>query len=213
MTKPGWATAIGVIMIMFGGCGAFDKIGDINSDKITLMMDQAMDESMNEAYKNQDSIKTIKYEEIDSNGLEGLSILTDSIVVDSMNNVDMPATMKQAFNISDYRKTWLKRFGYMGLIIALLFVIGGIMLLSTKKFTIPIVLSAIALSLAFGIFQYFIYSADSGSGKWIGIGENIGIAFGVIVDIILLIVVSVSDKAYFKPAHQLTEDYYDDDQL
>jgi len=216
MSKPGWTTIVGILMLLIGGCGAFDKIGEINSDKFVNVLDNAMENSMEENKKrradNSDSIKQIKYEEMDSADRKGLSILTDSIVVDSLNNVDMEATFKSALNVSDYRKKWMVRFGWAGLIVALLFILGGVLLLASKKYTIQVVLGTLALSLFLAAFQVFIYSSDDSSGKWIGVGANIGIAISAFVDMILLIIVGVSDKSYFKPM-QITEDYYDDDQL
>lgn len=216
MSKPGWTTVVGILMLLIGGCGTFDKIGEINSDKFVNAFDMAMENSMDESKKrrteNSDSIKQVKLSDLDSADRKGLSILTDSIVVDSLNNVDMEATMKSVLNISDYRKKWMVRFGWAGLVVALLFVLAGVLLLASKKYTIQIVLGTLALSLLLAVFQLFIYAGDDSTGKIIGIGANIGIAFSIFIDLILLIVVMVSDKSYFKPVH-ITEDYYDDDQL
>lgn len=214
MSKPGWATVMGIILILFGGCGAMNRVGEINSDKLTSIFEEAMEESSKENRKatRSDSIRSIKYEDMDSADKKGLSILSDSIVVDSLDNVDIEATMKQAFSFSDYRKKWIIRFGWIGLILSILFIVGGIMLLATKKYTIQVVLFAIAFSMTINILRFLIFSADTGTGKLIGVGANIGIAFSFVIDIIMLILILVSDKTYYKGV-EVNEDYYDSDQL
>lgn len=216
MTKPGWATVMGVILILFGGCGAMNRVGEINTEKFTDIFDQAMEESSKKNEERRatrsDSTASIKFEELDSTEKERIIMFSDSIVVDSLDNLNIEATMKQAFGVSDYRKTWLMRLGWVGLIVSLLFIVGGIMLLATRKYTIQVVLFAIAFSMTINILRFLIFSADTGTGKMIGVGANIGIAFSFVIDIIMLILVLVSDKTYYKGV-EVVEDYYDNDQL
>lgn len=216
MKRPGWAIAIGIIMLLFGGCGAFNRAGDLMLPELT----ELMNESMVEAQKGYDdgtigvtvdSVDTKngkKLEDLSADEKKMLDMFSDTILVDENNNVDMDATMQNSIKISDYRQTWIVRFAYIGLFIAVLFILGGIMLLGYKKYTIKIVITAIALSMVSNILQIIIYAADKDSGSIIDTFGNIGIYFSLALDILLMILILVLDKTFFRPT-VITEDYYD----
>jgi len=216
MKRPIWAIIVGVFMLLFGGCGALSKVGDIKTPEMMELVNETIDEAEanskantdSEIEEEGDSIQQTKVTELTDDEKKILEMFSDSVEVDSMQNVDFETTMKNSFKFSEYRQTWMVRFGYMGLVVALLFLIGGIMLLASRKYTIPVVLTTLAVSLAFGILQLAIYAADVGTGKMIGNLSSIGIYFSIALDIVFLIIVMVCDKTYFQPA-KVIEDYYD----
>ena len=219
MKRPGWAIAVGIIMLLFGGCGAFNRTTEIMMPDINAMMEESISDAKNdidseldpEKAARRDSVKASnakKIGDLSEKDRKILDMISDTILVDDDNNIDMEATILQTSFISDYRKTWMVRFGYIGLFIAILFIVGGIMLLGFKKNTIPIVIAAIALSMVVNIFQIFIYNADNESGSLIGTFSNIGFYVSLAFDILLLILVLVLDKSFFKPS-TIQEDYYD----
>ena len=216
MKRPTWAIIVGVFMLLFGGCGALGKVGDIKTPEMMELVNETIEEAEasyeananSETEEEGDSIRQTKVTELSDDEKKILEMISDSVEVDSMQNVDFETTMKNSFKFSEYRQTWMVRFGYMGLVVALLFLIGGIMLLASRKYTIPVVLTTLAVSLAFGILQLAIYAADVGTGKMIGNLSSIGIYFSIALDIVFLIIVMVCDKTYFQPA-KVIEDYYD----
>lgn len=216
MKRPTWAIVIGIFMLLFGGCGALSKIGDIKTPEMVDLMNESFEEIEANAKEDmdeetlevRDSMRKKNVNELSEDEKKMMELFSDSIQVDSMQNVDFESTMKSAFNISEYRQTWMVRFGYIGLAVAILFLIGGIMLLASRKYTIPVVLSVFAISMAFGIFQLVIYAADTETGKMIGKLGSIGIYFSIALDIIFLIMVMVFDKTFFRPT-EVIEDYYD----
>jgi len=218
MKRPTWAIIVGVFMLLFGGCGALSKVGDIKTPEMMELVNETIEEAEANSKANTDSeieeeeegdsIQQTKVTELTDDEKKILEMFSDSVEVDSMQNVDFETTMKNSFKFSEYRQTWMVRFGYMGLVVALLFLIGGIMLLASRKYTIPVVLTTLAVSLAFGILQLAIYAADVGTGKMIGNLSSIGIYFSIALDIVFLIIVMVCDKTYFQPA-KVIEDYYD----
>ncbi len=233
MKRPGWAIAVGILMLLFGGCGALNRAGDLMLPEITELMNESVVE-VNNNYDNDDTVSdmdiddvndldgipdvelldtlssknTKKVEDLSEEDKKILDLLSDTILLDENSNVDFEATMQNTVFISDYRKTWKTRFAYIGMFIAVLFIIGGIMLLGFKKYTIQVVLTTIALSMANNIFQIIIYAADADSGSLIGTISNFGIYVSLAFDILLLILVLVLDKTYYKPVVAI-EDYYD----
>lgn len=203
MQKPGWATFIGIFMLLIGGCGALDNFGDMNADKILEMQSEMMDEI--ESGKGKADTITL-----DSISAKQLTMFGDSIVKDSMDNVDVNKTLKSMFKISDYRIEWTKKFAYIGLFISLIFALSGIFYLTRKKYTIQLSIAVLALSLAVGIFQFIIFRADSESSKMVSNIGNFEIYWSIFLDIILLVTIMVLDKSYYNEP-EMREDYYDTD--
>ncbi len=218
MHKPTWATVLGVFMLLFGGCGGCNHAGSIMSKGFLGAYDQAFenvefDASSPDSLYEGENKKLRHIDEIDSSSLKTFEMLADTIIIDSDNNVNIQETMMEAFKLSDYRKTWIVRFGYIGLFISFLFLLSGILLLASREYTIQVVLLTLAASISFGIFQLFINAADVGTGHTIKKWGNVGIYFSLFLDILLLIIFLVLDKSYYKKSQAVMEDYYDDDVL
>ncbi len=88
------------------------------------------------------------------------------------------------------------RFGYIGIVISLLYALGGILLLTPKRFSIKVVYAALILSILFSVTQTIVLTSDSESG-FIAMSKGFSQIFGIIVDIILLSVVFASDKEVY----------------
>ena len=206
MQKPGWATFIGIILLLIGGCGAINDLGDINADKMLEFQAEFMDEIENEAFE--DARDTIKAEDLDSSDQKIIEMFGDTIVRDSTDQVDVKETLQGIMKFSDYRIMWTQRFGYIGLFISILIAISGILFLSRRKPTIPFSITILAVSMAFGVFQYIIFSADSGTSNMIATATNFGIYGSIFIDMVLLITIMVLDKSYYGD-QGIAEDYYD----
>jgi uncharacterized membrane protein YozB (DUF420 family) len=207
MERPGWATIVGIIMLLIGGCGAFDNIGEMNVDQMKEMKNIiSMDVQAGKA-KASDS-DTTALSDIDSSNQEVLKFFGDSIVKDSNQQVDIVKTMESMVQMSDYRIKWIKTFAYIGIFISILFIVSGILFLSQRKWVIQTALITLAVSLLVGIFQFIIFKADEGTSNLIHTFGNVEIYAGIFIDIVLLIMIMVLDKSFYNDAYY-KEDFYD----
>lgn len=206
MERPGWAIALGIIMLLMGGCGAYNDYQNIHVEKIMNMKDKIIKQIDEDHERNMK--KTTNMESRDTTQFQNDSLFGEPLVKDSLNNADIGKTFETFFDFSDYRLLWTKRCGYIGLFVSFLFLIGGLLFLLGKKYVVPIIISILAISIAFGIFQILIFSADPGSGKMLQKLGNLGYYVSIFIDILILIIFMVVDKSFFKK-QELVEDYYD----
>lgn len=216
MSKPTWVIVYAIFMFLVGGCSLFNDIGDLNIDKLEALQDEIIDVKVNANVSiNGDNIKsdtfqtkldTMSEAKIDTMNQRLSKILGDTLARDEDGNVDMQATLKKATVISDYRKVWTKRFAMISMVISILFIIGGIFLLRKNKITVPFIITVLSTSMAFGLFQFFIYKADEASGSLIAATGKFEVIFSIVVDVMLLIVFMVLDKSYYTE-EKYTEDF------
>jgi len=207
MEKPGWATFIGIIMLLIGGCSVVDNLGDMGADKLLELQDEISDEI--QTIDNVTiQIDTSESGTIDSSDVQFIKMFGDSIVKDSNDNVDVKETFKNIIKISPYRIKWIKTFARVGMIVSAMFLISGIFFLSRKKYVIQLALLTLAISLGFEFFQIIIFRADADTGKMISTFSNAEIYLGMFIDVALLICIMVLDKSFYNE-DELNEDYYD----
>jgi hypothetical protein len=207
MKTPTWAIVVGICLILFGGCSVTKSIQATKVPDI-LAMQQKMMEKMSTDTSTSDSLSNL----LDSlgNSLDSLSnssgrisnsldSLSSSTFKDAPNPEmfeNLAEGMKEMFAMSEFAKTWTVRFGYIGIFVAFLYILSGVFLLLKKEFSIKLVYVALATSIAFGIIESAVLASDTGSGlisKTMGVGN----IFGIIIDIILLIVVATADKTAY----------------
>lgn len=83
-------------------------------------------------------------------------------------------------------------------------IVIGVFLLLKKPFSIPLVYIALTASMVVTLAQYMVLSSDS-SGGILAAVTGTGQLFGIIIDLVLLIVVITVDKsAYNQVASQNT---------
>lgn len=199
MPRPTWGTIVGVIFILMAIFGIFTAIQDINVRHLNAMVGAVMDEMTTEGIQDVPAP--------DSTDLEILTMLGDSLVVDSTGTVDFASTIKSFSKISEYRMVWMIRLGYTHIILSLFFLLSGILLFRKSKLTVPLSLTTLALAIALGIFKIMIYAGDVETGKMISFGENVSIYFGIFIYILLLITVMVCDKTYYQESGPAKEHY------
>lgn len=189
MKTPTWAYVIGIMMMLFGGCSITGDLQSINSPNMLEMQHKMMEGMTGEA----DTI------EMDSIGLNINNTIGNSNSGSSEQQVfkNMAKTMKEMFYVSEFTKKWMVRFGYIGLFFSILYVFAGIFLLVKKTFSIELAYLALALSILFSVIQSIVLSSDS-SGGYISLTSGFSQIFGIIIDIILLVVILVSDKTAYK---------------
>lgn len=224
MKTPTWAVVVGIILMLFGGCGLMKHSQAIVMPEMLDMQQKMMEntvkviEKSEETYpdwEEEDELDSI-YEENETSNQSGFENEEDSL--DLYNEVlsfektqkekrleaakDLTKNMKEIFSISSFNRKWTVRFGYVGLIVCAIYLLAGAVLVNQKIFAIKFVFFALGLSLLFSIVQMMVLAGDTGNG-FIGKIGAYGNIFGITIDVILIIVFSVIDKSdYMKPSVQ-----------
>lgn len=224
MKTPTWAVVVGIILMLFGGCGLMKHSQAIVMPEMLDMQQKMMEntvkviEKSEETYpdwEEEDELDSI-YEENETSNQSGFENEEDSL--DLYNEVltfektqkekrleaakDLTKNMKEIFSISSFNRKWTVRFGYIGLIVCAIYLLAGAVLVNQKIFAIKFVFFALGLSLLFSIVQMMVLAGDTGNG-FIGKIGAYGNIFGITIDVILIIVFSVIDKSdYMKPSVQ-----------
>ncbi len=177
MKTPTWAIVVGIFLMLFGGCSVTKSIQAINMPDM-LEMQTKMMEKMTQ------------------------SSSTDSITNNSVNEQaevfqGMAEGMQEMFAMSEFTKTWTVRFGYLGIIVAIAYIFSGIFLMVRRDFSIKLAYGALVLSMIFSVIQSMVLASDS-SGGFISKAAGFGNSFGIILDLILLVVIVAMDKSAFE---------------
>lgn len=209
MKPPTWAYVIGILMLLFGGCGVIQDYQNIHAPKFLEMGEGIVDEIEREIEEDireerieakkeyeEHSSESVKSEEEMDSSQESSSEseeMTSSEDEESHDGQEELEMVKNILNVSDYYKTWMVRFGYIGIVISVLFILAGIFLMIPKKFSISLAYGVLGLSIIVGIIQYIIFSQDDSSGM-VTMFSGLSVIFSVVVDFILLAVIVASDK-------------------
>ena len=185
MKTPTWGTAIGIVMIVFGGCGALNDIKAISMPEELAKQKELM----------KDKMKEERSASQDSPGTES----TDSIANTTTENEEeisffgKKQSVDEILDLSEFTKTWIVRFGYIGAFVSLLYMLGGVFLLVRKPFSINLVYAALVISIFCSGAQAAVLTSSSSLGI-IAITTGLSQIFGIIIDIVLLAIVFSSDK-------------------
>ncbi|WP_456461301.1 hypothetical protein [Reichenbachiella sp.] len=180
MKTPTWAIVVGIFLMLFGGCSVTKSIQAINVSDILEIQSQMM-EKMSQS---------------------SLGESTDSLAVSSSDKQleafrGMAAGMQEMFKMSEFTKIWTIRFGYLGILVAIAYVLSGIFLMLKKPFSIKLAYGALIFSIVFSAIQSIVLASDS-TGGWISKSAGFGNSFGIILDLILLVVIVAMDKSAFE---------------
>jgi len=198
MKLPSWALVVGVCLILFGGCSISSNIGKINSpdafefqeglmDSMKDVVEKSMDEAMDEAEK-------------DSVFSETISKLKDEPGMEIIE--EMAGGIENLFTISEFTKIWTVRFGYIGVAIAIIYLLSGVILFLRKSFSIKFVLFALGISIIFSIVESIVLSSGA-QNFLLSISAGFGNIFSIIIDVILLVVILANDKrSYFNTVEE-----------
>ncbi len=202
MSLPTWATVIGVVMLLFGGCGVLQNVQKINipgalnemslefediEDEISKELGRANEDLASEE-DNNDSLSTEvirDYEPLSSEDSAGIAMFEG--VFGSLDNM---------LTFSDYYKRWIVRLGIIGLIASVFYAIAGLLIIMGKKYGAKLCIAALVASTASVIFQIVIITFDKESGFAAKAG-NLTNYLVIFTNIILFIIIMASDKSYF----------------
>ena len=197
MKRPGWATTVGVMMILFGGCGASQDFKQIFTEELM----EFQNDMIVEIETNTDEI------EMDSTELAVLEKLSGM----EQDSLESPLTaadhMKNLTHIPESDLAKLKLHGYIGMVVSILYALAGLLFIIRKKHVLTFAYSMLVISLLFTAYQYIDIS-KFGVAKILKIGLEFSILFGGLLDIILLIILAFVDKTFFKENID-KGDYYD----
>lgn len=179
MKIPTWAIVIGICLMLFGGCSVSKNIQAINMPSL-LEMQQNMITKMHgmDTVTSQDTLATAPG------------------VGDAEAFKNIAEGMTEIFKVSEFAKTWTVRFGYIGLFVATLYILSGVFLLLKRSFSIQLVYIALVTSIVFSGIQSLVLASDP-SGGLISKTAGFGNIFGIIVDIVLVVVIVAIDKTTY----------------
>ena len=199
MKLPTWALIVGIMMLLFGGCGALNNVQKIYTSEFLENTELISEIS--------ESIEADIEDDINDAVLKVDTLESGEIVVDSseFKQVERVKNMVDGmFNVSDFYKKWIKIIGIVGTVAAIIYAIAGLILLLGKRYSIKVAYAAIAVSLASAIFQLIIYSVDDSSGL-IAMSSRLGVYFVIIMNIILGVIIVASDKTFFEEQEFIEE--------
>ncbi len=155
MKTPTWGTVIGIIMIFFGGCGALNDMKTISMPEELARQKELMKSTVAEKEVEKDSVR---YGNIDS--LTSTSTKDD----EEISFFGKKQSVEEMLELSAFTKTWIVRFGYIGVFASLLYLLGGIFLLIKKTFSIKLVYAALIISILCSGAQTAVLTSSSSSG-------------------------------------------------
>lgn len=214
MKTPTWGVVIGILMILFGGCSVMN---DINAIRMPAMLEkqkaifhEKMEERKNEERDEdteQEEDKDDEYADEDAELEEEYDDGTDQdtineddgsfhfeIDTDEDDPDEAIEKVENILNLSEFTKTWIVRFGYIGVVVSALYLLAGVFLLIPKKFSIKLAYTALILSIVVSGVSAVVLTTDSSSTGFIGLFTGFSQIFGVIIDIVLLAIIFASEK-------------------
>jgi Na+-translocating ferredoxin:NAD+ oxidoreductase RnfD subunit len=197
MKTPTWAIIVGILMMLFAGCNLLGDIQRVNAPRL-LDMQESMFTQIT---------KTIEEAEHEVAEEPFIIVHEDSTLIeeepmiaiknDTMGLTQLTESFSQMLHVSDYMKKWMVRLGYMGMVVSVIYFLGGLFLLIKKKFSIKLVYGAIGLSIVFAVFKSIINTMDDSAGL-ISVFGNFGNYWSIFIDVILLVIVVASDKSAYE---------------
>jgi hypothetical protein len=190
MKRPTWGTVIGVLMMAFGGCSVLNNIQAIS-------LPAKLDEKKAEFHKKMEEKKANKPDTLITAETDSLTLLGDSSGTKKYKAEKKFDLAKNVLDMPESTKTWIVRFGYMGIIVAILYGLGGVYLLIPKKFSVKLAYGVLILSIAFTAAKTIVLLSPGSASGVIALTMGGTQLFSILIDIVLLSVVFASDKEFY----------------
>lgn len=107
---------------------------------------------------------------------------------------NVPKAFSDMFSVSDHTKLWTKRFAWIGLIINMVFIAGGIWMLMMKKWSPRLAMVILTVSILTSVARILIITGDTETGFFAKVSW-LGDIWSIILDLGLLITLLVVDKS------------------
>ena len=188
MKTPTWATFTAIMMIVFGGCSIVNDIKSITLPGMLEKQKGVIKEKMEEARAHaiEDSIKNAE-------APDSVSRAENDDDDDEESFGEKQKKVEEAMKLPEFSKIWIVRFGYVGLVSAALYILGGIFLLVRRNFSIKLAYAVLIVSIITSAAQAIVLTSGSSSGI-IALTTGLGQLVGIALDIILIAVIFASDK-------------------
>ncbi|MBS1593958.1 MAG: hypothetical protein JST76_08640 [Bacteroidetes bacterium] len=193
MKTPTWAYIVGILMMLLGGCSTIKNC--------QLILTPVLLENQKAMMKGLVPMVSVRVDTT-TQTLGDSSITVIEKTRSPLGNKEMIQNMEKMFYMSDFQKTWIVRLGYIGFIPSLIYIVGGLFLLIKRRFSIKLACSALILSALFSVIRTVVLLKDASIG-FIAMSSSFGMIFGVIMDVILLIIILASDRSYYLPRQEV----------
>lgn len=171
MKRPTWATVIGVLGIIFGCLGV---LGSIQFALTPMMMEF------------QEKMLAIMQQTMEAEAAENGS---DVAVADMM------AMMEQLWDLPEWYASFCVAAGMISAVVAGLYIFASIRLLQVHPSAVGTFYLAMGLSIAMALVIVLMSIAAS---SMMAIAMGMGGMFGIVIDVVLLIVVATADKRAYR---------------
>ena len=119
---------------------------------------------------------------------------------DKLNEID--EHLDELLILSDNARRWLLRFAYMGLVVSLFYIVAGAFLFIKKPYSPNVALLVLGIGIVFSLVQSTIMFTQGGMNLTTLLRGTTHI-FALIFDVIMLIVVAVSNKEAYLNAKRI----------
>ncbi len=188
MKIPTWAYVAGIWMILIGGCSLLSDYHSINIREINQTQQALMQGFTKSMETENDSISRAKMNST-------LTILTGE--KDTTQNKSFEETIESMIELSEETIELTITYAYIGLIIYLIYTLSGILLMVRTRVSIPLAIGILIISIAFVLIQSFVLTEHYGSGLIARFAKG-GYYFGILLDVIILIIILAGNKSYYK---------------
>ncbi len=204
MKVPAWGKTLAILGIIFG---AFGVIG--NSSRLIMPTMAKFQGAMLEEMEKIPVDTIANYEALvddatgDTIGYDTTYTFQTLGENDAEFNPVRP--MKEMFGMDDNSVKLFNLFGYLGIVVAFLFIVGSIFLFFQKPISPTLFITGVSLSLIFRIALVVIFMSQ---GNIYMMSSSYGSIFVILTDITFLIIAIVSDKNFYKgidPDEELME--------
>jgi hypothetical protein len=192
MKTPSWATTIGIIMIVLGGCSVMNDIKSVR-------LPEDLEKAMSIIKKKQRAADAIQEDSVEIVINDSLFVAEEKEAIeDSISFGNHKESLEDMLKLTDFTRTWIVRFGYVGLFSAGLYILGGIFLLVRRSFSINLAYGVLIVSILSSGAQVAVLTSGSSSG-FLALTTGLSQLLGILIDIILMAVIFSSDKEAYAP--------------
>jgi hypothetical protein len=183
MQRPTWGTVIGILMIAFGGCSVLNNIQAISLPSTleaeTIRLKKEIDKEASDTLREETS--------------DTLTI-SNTEPIKKTKKEEKFDIAKKALELSEETKIWIVRFGYIGILISIIYATAGVFLLSPRKISIKLVYAALIVSIAYSATKTIVLTSQGSASGVIALTMGATQLFGILIDVILLSIVFSSDQ-------------------
>ncbi len=212
MKRPSWATAIGIIGILFGALGIIGGIQEMMMPKMLQMQKEMFKTFANAPHTRHEHPAPIE-------APRGLADMDPKNSTDnaptppaaenpnkpdnqSLPNPAFPQQIEKMFDVPDWFGSWSVAIGIAKMIVSGFYLFASIWLLMLKPTSIKLFYWAVGASILLGVVKAIVgISALS----FMVMAMMMGGLFGVVIDVVMIVVVALSDKTAYLPNQQNDE--------